>query len=145
MRTMKNRIAGTLLGSALFLLASIAAAEVAIITHPGTQEIGLSKDKVADVYLGKIKTFSDGTPTKPVDQSKDSPLRVKFYKAILGKTESEMNRYWSKRKYTGKGKPPMVVIGDEAVKEVVANTPGAIGYIDGKSLDKSVKVILIIR
>jgi hypothetical protein len=28
---------------------------------------------------------------------------------------------------------------------VVANTPGAIGYIDGKSLDKSVKVILIIR
>jgi ABC-type phosphate transport system substrate-binding protein len=145
MRTMKNRIAGSLLGSALFLLASIAAAEVAIITHPGTQEIGLSKDKVADVYLGKIKTFSDGTPTKPVDQSKDSLLREKFYKAILGKTESEMNRYWSKRKYTGKGKPPMVVIGDEAVKEVVANTPGAIGYIDGKSLDKSVKVILIIR
>jgi len=127
---MKNRIAGTLLGFALFLLASIAAAEVAIITHPGTQEIGLSKDKVADVYLGKIKTFSDGTPTKPVDQSK---------------TETEMNRYWSKLKYTGKGKPPVVVLGDDAVKELVANTPGAIGYIDGKSLDKSVKVILIIR
>ena len=118
MRTMKNRIAGALLGSALFLLATIAAAEVAIITHPGTQEIGLSKD---------------------------SPLRAKFYKAILGKTETEMNRYWSKLKYTGKGKPPAVVLGDDAVKEVVANTPGAIGYIDGKSLDKSVKVILIIR
>ena len=145
MRTMKMRIAGTLLGSALFLLASIAAAEVAIITHPGTQEIGLSKDKVADVYLGKIKTFSDGTPSNPVDQSKDSPLREKFYKAILGKTETEMNRYWSKLKYTGKGKPPVVVLGDDAVKELVANTPGAIGYIDGKSLDKSVKVILIIR
>jgi ABC-type phosphate transport system substrate-binding protein len=145
MRTMKTRIVGALLGSALFLLSTIAAAEVAIITHPGTQEIGLSKDKVADVYLGKIKSFSDGTPTKPVDQSKGSLLRAKFYKAILGKTETEMNRYWSKRKYTGKGKPPVVVIGDEAVKELVANTPGAIGYIDGKSLDKSVKVILIIR
>jgi ABC-type phosphate transport system substrate-binding protein len=56
-----------------------------------------------------------------------------------------MNRYWSKRKYTGKGKPPVVALGDDAVKELVANTPGAIGYIDGKSLDKSVKVILIIR
>ena len=145
MRTMKTRIAGILLGSALFLLASIAAAEVAIITHPGTQEIGLSKDKVADVYMGKMKSFSDGTPTKPVDQANGSPLRVKFYKTILGKTESEMNRYWSKRKYTGKGKPPVVVIGDDAVKELVANTPGAIGYIDGNSLDKSVKVILIIR
>ena len=145
MRTMKTRIAGILLGSALFLLASIAAAEVAIITHPGTQEIGLSKDKVADVYMGKMKSFSDGTPTKPVDQANGSPLRAKFYKTILGKTESEMNRYWSKRKYTGKGKPPVVVIGDDAVKELVANTPGAIGYIDGNSLDKSVKVILIIR
>ena len=145
MRTMKTRIAGILLGSALFLLASIAAAEVAIITHPGTQEIGLSKDKVADVYMGKMKSFSDGTPTKPVDQANGSPLRTKFYKTILGKTESEMNRYWSKRKYTGKGKPPVVVIGDDAVKELVANTPGAIGYIDGNSLDKSVKVILIIR
>ncbi len=145
MRTMKTRIAGTLLGSALFLLASIAAAEVAIITHPGTQEIGLSKAKVADVYLGKIKSFKDGTTAKPVDQQKGSPLRTKFYRAILGKSETEMNRYWSKRKYTGKGKPPVTVIGDDAVKELVANTPGAIGYIDGKSLDKSVKVILIIR
>ena len=42
-------------------------------------------------------------------------------------------------------KPPVVVLSDDAVKELVANTPGAIGYIDGKSLDKSVKVILIIR
>ena len=145
MRTMKTRIAGALLGSALFLLASIAAAEVAIITHPGTQEIGLSKNKVADIYLGNIKSFKDGTTAKPVDQTKGSPLRTKFYRAILGKTETEMNRYWSKRKYTGKGKPPVVVISDEAVKELVANTPGAVGYIDGKSLDKSVKVILIIR
>ena len=123
----------------------MATADIAVITNPGVKEIGLSKDKIADIYMGKIKTYSNGTRVQPVDQAANSPIRDRFYKAIVGMSDSEVNRYWSKLKFTGKGKPPKNVNGDEAVKNWVASNPGAIGYIDGKYLDKSVKVVLIIK
>ena len=50
-----------------------------------------------------------------------------------------------KLKYTGKGKPPKKFSSSEEVIKWVSRTEGAIGYIDGKSLNKSVKVVLILR
>lgn len=119
-------------------------AEVAIITNPNVKEIGLSKADVANIYLGKKKTYSDGTRIKPVDQSADTKIRKQFYRVVIKMSGSEVNRYWSKLEFTGKGKPPRVISGDEAVRDWVASHPGAIGYIDGKYLNNSVKVVLII-
>jgi len=131
---------------ALLLLTGVqaAGAEIAVIVNPNTQVIGLSRDTIADIYLDKKKTYPNGTRIKPVDQSSSSPVRKKFYQSVVKMTDSEVNRYWSKLKFTGKGRPPKTISGDEAVKNWVASNPGAIGYIDGKYLDKSVKVILII-
>jgi len=131
----------------VLLLASViqtVQAEIAIITHPDVKEIGLSKEKVADIYLGRKKTFSNGTRVEPVDQAADSAMHKKFYQAVIKMSNSDVNRYWSRLKFTGKGKPPRVVTGDEAVRDWVASHPGAIGYIDGKYLNNSVKVVLII-
>ena len=130
----------------LVLMASVSAAnaEIAIIAHPSTKEIGVSKTTIADMFMGKTKTFRNGTRVKPVDQAKGSSIRSKFYKSVVRKSEAQVNRYWAKLKYTGKGKPPKEVSGDAAVKDWVASNPGAIGYIEGKHLDSSVKVVLII-
>lgn len=119
-------------------------AEIAIITHPGVNEIGMSREKVADIYMGKKKTYTDGTVVRPVDQAADTTVRNRFYRSVIRMSNSEVNRYWAKLKFTGKGTPPKVISGDEAVRDWVASHPGAIGYIDGKYLDKSVKVVLII-
>lgn len=132
--------------AAVLLLTGVhaARAEIAVITNPNTQVIGLSRETIADIYLGKRKTYPNGSRVKPVDQSSNSPVRQKFYRSVVKMSDSEVNRYWAKLKFTGKGKPPRTITGDEAVKNWVASNPGAIGYIDGKYLDKSVKVILII-
>lgn len=130
-----------------FLFASVipvAHAGIAIIVNPAVKEIGLTKEKVVDIYLGRKKSYSDGTRIEPVDQMEDSAVRNKFYQSVIKKSTSEVNRYWAKLKFTGKGKPPKVVAGDEAVVNYVATHPGAIGYIDGKYLNNSVKVVLII-
>ena len=55
-----------------------------------------------------------------------------------------MNRHWSKLKYTGKGKPPKSLSSTKEMIKWVASTEGAIGYIDGKYLNKSVNVVLIL-
>lgn len=121
-----------------------AQAGIAVIVNPAVKEIGLTKEKVVDIYLGRKKSYSDGTRIEPVDQMADSAVRDKFYQAVVKMSTSEVNRYWAKLRFTGKGKPPRVVAGDEAVRNWVASHPGAIGYIDGKYLNNSVKVVLII-
>lgn len=130
--------------SSLYLIAPIANAGVAVITHPGVKEIGLSKDKLAQIYLGKLKNYSNGMSIVAVDLPKGSSASQKFYTSVVHKSDSDMNRYWAKLKFTGKGKPPKELSSDSDVVKFVADTEGAIGYIDGKYLNKSVKVVLIL-
>lgn len=134
----------SLVASSLYLVAPIANAGVAVITHPGVKEIGLSKNKLAQIYLGKIKNYSNGRTIKAVDLPKSSPAHKKFYKSVVKKSSSAVKRHWSKLKFTGKGKPPKELSNPRDVVKWVATTEGAIGYIDGKYLNKSVKVVLIL-
>lgn len=130
--------------SSLYLITPIANAGVAVITHTGVKEIGLSKEKLADIYLGKIKTYSNGTKIQPVDLPGNDSAHQKFYQDVVKKSDSEINRYWAKLKFTGKGKPPLQFDDPRDVVKWVSNNEGAIGYIDGKYLNKSVKVVLIL-
>ena len=123
---------------------SAAWAGMAIIANPANSQHGVNIQTIADMYMDKIQRFSNGNKVDPVDQTKGSKLRKKFFRSVLKMPEREVNRYWAKRKFTGKAKAPKVLSGDRAVKEWVANTPGGLGYIDGKSLDKTVKVLLIV-
>lgn len=134
------------LGLALITLLCMgtANAELAIIAHPGTKAAGISKDELASLYLDKSKSLPDGTAATPVDQPEGSPARSKFYEQVTGKDERQIKSYWSKRMFTGKGRPPQTLSGDDTVKAYVAKTPGAIGYIDGQSVDGSVKILLIL-
>lgn len=136
----------TLLAAMLlfFTNGSAAWAGIAIIANPSNKQHGVSKQTIADMYLNKIKKFSNGRTVEPVDQAKGSAIREKFYKSVLKMTEREVNRYWAKRKFTGKAKTPKVLDGDRQIKEWVARNPEALGYIDGGSLDNTVKVLLII-
>lgn len=144
MKLFNNKIAKLLLAASLVFFAQSIQAGVAVITHSGVKEIGLSKSKLARIYLGKLKHYSNGTKIKPVDLPKDSKTHKKFYRLVVKKSNSALNRYWSKLKYTGKGKPPKTLNTAREVIKWVARTEGAIGYIDGKYLNKSVKVVLIL-
>ena len=119
-------------------------AGIAVIANKSNKQHAVSRKMVADMYLGKMKHFSNGRSVKPVDQPQGSSLRKKFYRSVLGMSESELNRYWAKRKYSGKGKPPMRLSTDAEVLDWVASNPEAIGYIDGRSLNGKVKVLLIL-
>lgn len=138
------QIAKILLASSLVIFSQSIHAAVAVITHTGIDEIGLSKSKLAKIYLGKLKRYSNGEKIRVVNLPKSSMAYKKFHKIVVKKTDAVLNRYWSKLKYTGKGKPPKTLATTREVIKWVANTKGAIGYIDGKYLNKSVKVVLIL-
>ena len=119
-------------------------AALAIIVNPANNMAGITAEQAADIYLGKVGIFPNGQRVTPIDQDANSPARRKFYSVVVKKEGSALKVYWSKLLFTGKGQPPREIGGDADVKSWVATNPDAIGYVDGKFVDKSVKVLLII-
>ena len=119
-------------------------AALAIVAHPSNSVSGISADDAQRIFLGKNGEFANGRRAAPVDQSPGTASRTKFMKSVIHKSEDELKGYWSKRMFSGKGQPPREVGDDAAVKAWVASNPEAIGYIDGKLMDGSVKVLFII-
>lgn len=123
------------------LLSAAAQAEVAVIVNPGNGA-SLSAEDVQRLFLGKLKSFPGGSEATPVNQKEGQPAREQFNQAVLNKSESQLKAYWSQLVFTGKGTPPKELDNDDAIKALVASTPGAIGYIDAAKVDGSVKVVL---
>jgi ABC-type phosphate transport system substrate-binding protein len=132
--------------SLILLLGAAGAAQAgtAIIAHPGNPLAGITQEQLARIYLGKTREFPNGAPVTALDLREGNPTRTKFYKTVTDKSEAALKAYWSKLLFTGKAQPPKEMSDDEAVRDWVSKNPDALGYVDGKVLDKSVKVLLIL-
>ncbi len=121
------------------------AAQVAVISHPGTTITGAKADQIADVFMGKSDAIGAATGLKPVDQNEGSPVREAFYKTAAGRDSAQMKAYWARLTFTGKAKPPQAFASDAEVKKHVAATPGAIGYVSAGAADSTVKLVLTVQ
>lgn len=117
-------------------------AEIAIITAPGVELDSLSVEQVERLYLKRPNRYPNGVKLVAIDQKAGSEIRKAFLQKALWKTEIEVAEYWSRRMFSGKGKPPKQVDGDEAVIETVVSSGKAIGYVDSQSVDDRVKVLM---
>jgi ABC-type phosphate transport system substrate-binding protein len=132
--SMKHLIKSGIAAAAL-LLALPAMAEVVVVVNPKAAESSMTKDQVAQFFLGKSTAMS------PVDQPESAPIRAEFYKKVTDKEASQVKALWSKLVFTGKATMPKEAADSAAVKKMVASDPKAIGYIEKSAVDASVKVI----
>ncbi|MEH6638904.1 MAG: phosphate ABC transporter substrate-binding protein [Porticoccaceae bacterium] len=144
MNAFKKLLILSALGASLGLT-SAAHADLAIIVNPGYSGSEISVDEVRALYLGKSKTLPDGTRAKAVDQASDSSARAEFLSTVLEKTDSALNRIWSKLIFSGRGRPPEVLDSVDAIKRWIALNPEGIGYIDADDVDSTVKVLLRVQ
>ena len=133
------RLAFVLLGAMLALGAR--ADDVVAVVSAKSPITSLSQAQLADIFLGKTTRFPDGSPAMPLDQNEESPVRERFYAQFTGKSPAQVKAHWSKIIFTGRGQPPRQLAGGADVRRAVAETPGAIGYIDSKLVDSSVRVV----
>lgn len=124
---------------AALLLASQTLADVAVIVHPGNNNV-LNKEEVQRIFLGKKKNFDDGSSATPLNLTDKDGARTEFENKVLDKTSSELRTYWSKLVFTGKGTPPVEVASTEELLARVSTDPSAIGYIDAGAITDAVKV-----
>lgn len=129
------------LGLIGLLAAFGASAEVVTVVAAGNPIDSLSRGDVANIFLGKIRHFPDGTPVQPIDQPESSPAHRAFYRQIGNMRPAELKAHWSKMIFTGRGQPPPIAADDEAVKQALSRQPAAIGYIEDGTVDARVKVV----
>jgi ABC-type phosphate transport system substrate-binding protein len=101
----------------------------------------LTRSQVADIFLGKINHFPDGSQATPVDQPEGAATRDEFYSTFTGKSPAQIKAHWSKIIFTGRGQPPQVVGNSAEVKKRIAEDPGAIGYIEAGDVDATVRAL----
>ena len=130
-----NKLISAIAAAAALAASVPAMAEVVVVVNPKAAESSMTKDQVAQFFLGKSSAMT------PIDQSEDSPQRAEFYKKVTDKDASQAKALWSKLVFTGKATMPKEVGNSAAVKAAVAANPKAIGYMDKASVDASVKVV----
>jgi ABC-type phosphate transport system substrate-binding protein len=131
-------LAATLIGSCL---SAGAVAEVVAVVSTKCPVSTLSKNQVADIFLGRAARFPDGSAAVPIDQVEGSPARDEFYLTFAGKSAAQLNAHWSKIIFTGRGQPPAEVASGAEVKKRLAANPTAIGYIEAALVDSQVRVV----
>jgi len=110
------------------------AADLVVIGNPAAGP--LTKDQVADVYLGK------NTSLTPIDQPDGAAVYSEFYRKATGRDIAQVKATWARLVFSGKAQAPQQAADSAAVKKAVAADPKAIGYIEKSAVDGSVKVLL---
>lgn len=132
MRTI-NRLA---LAAAMMLSFGAAQADVVVVVSAKSSADKLSKEQVADIFLGK------STSMVPLDQAAGAPVRDEFYTKVTGQNAAQVKTIWAKLSFSGKGTPPKALGSDDEVKAQLAANPNAIAYMDKSKVDASVKTVL---
>lgn len=136
-----KRIAHALLGTVLCAGSSFVMAEVVVVVAAASPLETLTRNQVADIFLGKTNRLPGGGQAVVIDQPEGSAIRDEFYSTYTGKSAAQIKAHWSKIIFTGRGQPPQVVSNGAELKKRIADNPDTIGYIDAREVDASVKAL----
>ena len=115
-----------------------------VITNTKNATKSLSKQDIQNIFLGKIHSFPNGNPVKPVNSSKGSSSRKIFMKEIMKKNERSWRSHWARLLFTGKGKPPKEYQNPQDIIDAVAQKKQAIGYVIG-NIDKNSNITILME
>ena len=127
----------------LTLLATpLAEAEPVVVVNAGSTIVSLSRDQVINIFLGRYRQFPSGVTAMPIDQPAEHPLKAQFYRLLVNKDLAEINAYWARLIFSGKTTPPRQAASSAEVLDWLANTHGAIGYVDRNMVDARLRIVL---
>jgi hypothetical protein len=100
-----------------------------IIVHPSNPRVSIDRNFLAHAYLKKVANWPHGELIRPVDQQRDSPIRLRFTQTVLERSPVAVRNYWQQIIFSGRGVPPPEVESDAVVVAFVQRHPGALGYV----------------
>ena len=89
----------------------------------------LSQKQVMSLFLGRAKFLPTGSRVKTFDHPMDSPMRASFYQSLTGKDIADIDAYWARLKYSGRGSPPQALESPEEIIKKVSEQKSGLSYL----------------
>jgi ABC-type phosphate transport system substrate-binding protein len=119
----------------------VAQADIFVIVNARNPVQQLSKEEIADLYLGRTRSYPNGARAQIIDQADTRREREQFYRLLLNMPLVQVNAYWARLTFTGRQTPPEVRSDDQAVLSSVSRSVQAIGYVGSPPQYPGVRVI----
>jgi ABC-type phosphate transport system substrate-binding protein len=129
-----------ILASGLLACTALAQAENVIVVSSKSSVSSMTKEQVADIYLGNTKELPGGGQASPLLPSSGA-VRTEFFDKVLGKNEAQAKAIWSRLVFSGKGSAPRDVADSAETLKMIAANPNSIGVIEKSAVNSSVKVV----
>ena len=127
-----------ILATGLLALSALAQAENVIVVSSKSSVSSMTKEQVADIYLGNTKELPGGGQAAPLLPTSGS-VRSEFFDKVLGKNEAQAKAIWSRLVFSGKGSAPRDVADSAETLKMIAANPNSIGVIEKSAVNSSVK------
>lgn len=114
---------------ACLLASAPAGADLYVVVNTANPVRALTTQEVSALYLGRAHSFPTGEFALIFDHPRDSPLRERFFRRVVGMSVAQANTYWSRLMFAGQEMPPQQLPNEQAVIDIVHRNPGAIGYL----------------
>ena len=118
-----------------------ARAEEVVIVNPDVTLESLSKNALRAIFGMRLRTWPDNQPIKVFVFTDDNPIHASFAKSQLLIFPQQLRRAWDRLIYSGTGQGPNQVKSVEEMRNAIATTPGAIGYIQADQVTDRIRVL----
>lgn len=114
-----------------------------LVTHPSNHDRNLKFQTLRAIYSMRMQTWPDGDPIQVFVLPDNSQAHKLFCKELLRTLPRHLRKNWDRLVFSGIAQAPSAVTSTTAMKQKIANTPGAIGYIAKEDIDDSVAIVTI--
>jgi len=128
-----------------FTSLSTAQADIAVVVNANSPILSMTKTQIADLYLGRTRTFPNGDVALIFDHQDRNPLRERFFLALTGLPQQRIDAYWARLTFSGRVLPPRSLTDENAMLEALRKSSAAIGYIRSPHAHDNVRVILVLK
>ena len=113
-----------------FSLPALAGDPIVVIVNGSNPVSDVSLSELKKLFMSDKSRWDTGKAVAPVMVTAGQPERAAFLKAVCGMSDGDFSKYFMQAAFSGKDvTPPKEVASSQAVKNVVATSPGAIGFI----------------
>ncbi|RMH13326.1 MAG: hypothetical protein D6698_14140 [Gammaproteobacteria bacterium] len=116
---------------------------VVVVTSPHAPHKAISVNTLRAIFGMRLRTWPDGSRIHVFVLQDNAALHREFAKGILNVFPYQLRSAWDRMVFSGTGQAPVRVDSVAEMKNRVAQTPGAIGYLWRDNVDETVDVLEI--
>lgn len=114
---------------------------ILLVAHPDVNTRQLKRDTTRAIFAMRQRTWPDGQAVRVFVLDNNHPVHARFAKEQLAVYPHQLQLAWDRMVFSGTGQAPDRVRDQTEMRERIATTPGALGYLEWEYLDDRVRVI----